>query len=175
MTETATTTEHSIARTALADLEPELAATRRVLERVPTDQLGWKPHPKSFSIGDLASHVANLTGWTSVILTSDELDLATQGKQSSPESSAAILAMFDENAAAVRGAITGAADATMQGQWTLRVGDHVILQMPRVAVIRSMVLNHIIHHRAQIGVYLRMLDIPVPATYGPTADEQWSG
>lgn len=169
-----TTTAPSVQRLALGDLYHEFAATRRVLERVPDEHLAWKPHPKSFSIGALASHIANLASWISVVMTQDELDLAGQGRQPEPTSSEQIVRAFDENVAKVREVMAAADDSVFGKTWTLRMGDHVILQMPRLAVVRSMTVNHIVHHRGQLTVYLRLLDVPVPGMYGPTADEQAS-
>jgi uncharacterized damage-inducible protein DinB len=161
----------SIVRIAYPDLEPELATTRRVLERVPEEHLNWKPHDKSFSLGALAAHTANLLSWVHTVLSQDELDLAGSGRQELPTSRADILKLFDDGAARLREAMAGASDAAYSQTWTLRMGDHVIMQMPRAAVIRSVGINHMIHHRAQLGVYLRLLDVPVPGMYGPSADE----
>ncbi|MBB4638353.1 DinB family protein [Longimicrobium terrae] len=168
---TDTSTASSVARIAFPDLEQELATTRRVLERVPDEHLDWKPHEKSFALGGLAAHLANLLNWTTTVLTQDELDLATQGRQELPRTRDDILALFDGAAARLRPALAAATDDTLNGTWTLRMGDHVIMQMPRASVIRTVALNHMVHHRAQLGVYMRLLDIPVPAMYGPSADE----
>jgi uncharacterized damage-inducible protein DinB len=168
---TDTTTAPSLARIAFPDLEPELATTRRVLERVPEEHLDWKPHEKSFSLGALAAHTANLASWMHTVLSQDELNLAGMPRQELPRSRDDILRIFDEGAAHMRASLSAATDADYGKMWTLRMGEHVIMQMPRGAVIRSIGINHMVHHRAQLGVYLRLLDVPVPGMYGPSADE----
>jgi uncharacterized damage-inducible protein DinB len=168
---TDTSTASSVARIAFPDLEQELATTRRVLERVPDEHLDWKPHEKSFTLGGLAAHLANLLNWTTTVLTQDELDLATQGRQELPKTRDDILSLFDGAAARLGPAMAAATDETLNGTWTLRKGEYVVMQMPRASVIRTVALNHMVHHRAQLGVYMRLLDIPVPAMYGPSADE----
>lgn len=154
------------------DLSRELAATRRVLERLPDDQLGWRPHVKSFTLGALATHVATLPGVAHDILRADVMDLATRPspRQALP-SRADLLATFDEQAAAWQDALAAATDEVLQGTWTLRHGTQVLDEAPRLEVLRHWCLNHLIHHRAQLTVYLRLLNVPVPGLYGPTADE----
>jgi uncharacterized damage-inducible protein DinB len=164
--------DSSIARIAFSDLEPELATTRRVLERLPDEHFDWKPHPKSFSFGTLATHVANLVHWQVMALTLDELDLGAQAPQVRPTDRDGVLRAFDANVEELRATMAGMQDAAFSETWTLRMGERVIMQMPRLGVMRMMSLNHMIHHRAQLGVYLRLLDLPVPPVYGPTADEQ---
>jgi len=162
----------SIKEIGFGDLPNELAITRTHLERVPDDKLGWKPHDKSFSLGHLAFHMANLSVWGVMILDTDELDLSVPfPEQEEPTSTAQILAAFDEKSAAWVKAMDEADDEQMMGTWTLRMGDQIMTAFPRAANLRSFVVNHLIHHRAQLGVYLRLLDIPVPSTYGPSADE----
>jgi uncharacterized damage-inducible protein DinB len=159
----------------IPELDQEFANTRRVLERVPADRFGWKPHAKSYSMGALATHVANLPSWGTYTIDRSELDIAPVGqpplRTEEAKSTADLLSRFDTHAAAARASIAGASDVTMLGPWTLLAGGSKVFTMPRVAVLRSFVMNHLIHHRAQLGVYLRLCDIAVPALYGPTADE----
>ena len=168
MTDTASAP--SLKQLALGDLNHELATTRRVLERVPDEHLGWKPHEKSFSLGDLATHVAQIAYWITVTVTQDELDAANAPRTQSPASSEELLRRFDEYAAEAREAVQNADESTFGNTWTLRAGDHVILQMPRLAVLRSFCISHMIHHRGQLSVYLRLNDVPLPSIYGPSAD-----
>lgn len=165
----------SIAQSLLPELDHEMAGTHRVLERVPDGRFDWKPHPKSMSLGRLASHLAELPGWGQHTMEVTELDIMPPGQPkptfSSLASRADILALFDKNLAAARTAIGKGGDAEFMVPWTLKKGGATIFTLPRIAVLRSMVLNHNVHHRAQLGVYLRLLDIPVPALLGPTADE----
>ncbi len=160
----------------LPELAQESATTRKVLERCPEDKFGWRPHPKSFTMGELATHVAQLPVWTVETLTKDELDFAPPGgepyKAELIASSQELLERYDRNIAAAREALAQADNEVMMGNWTLLAGGHKIFTMPRVAVLRSFVFNHSVHHRAQLGLYLRLNDIAVPRMYGPTADEQ---
>jgi len=164
-----------ISDTILPEFDQEMANTRKTLERIPDDKLGWKPHPKSFSFGDLAMHVATMPGWAVETMKSDTFDYAPPGgapfQQPKPESRKQILATFDKGVADARAAFAAAGDDRYLANWTLLGGGKTILTMPRIAVVRSFVMNHTIHHRAQLGVYLRLNDIPVPSIYGPTADE----
>ena len=162
----------SLKRAALGDLSHELSTTRRVLERVPDEHLTWKPHPKSFSLGDLAMHIANLVYWQLATLQADEFDLASipQGG-AGPSSRDEVLSRFDQNVASLRELLEATDDAALMQPWTLRKGDHVIFEQPRLAVLRGMGISHIVHHRGQLSVYLRLLDVSVPSIYGPTADE----
>lgn len=158
----------------LPEFDHEMANTRKTLERVPEEKFAWKPHEKSWAMGGLATHLANLPSWATIALTSDSLDMAPGGKQlKAPEltSRQAILAEFDKNIESARSAIASASDEEMFKSWTLLANGKTLLTMPKVAVLRSFVMNHIIHHRAQLGVYLRLNDIPVPSIYGPSADE----
>jgi uncharacterized damage-inducible protein DinB len=163
----------SLKQDALGDLEHELATTRRVLERLPAEHYGWKPHEKSMSLGNLASHVVELVHWQSMVLQGDELDLggAPPPAREVPARSEDLLRKFDENVATFKETLGRADEAVLREPWTLRHGARVILSMPRVAVIRTMCLSHMINHRGQLCVYLRLLDVPVPAIYGPSADE----
>lgn len=164
----------SIAQSILPELVHEMAGTRRELERVPDDRLAWKPHPRSMTLGRLASHLAELPSWGTMTMQTTELDIAPPGDTrtgANLASRAEILALFDRNLEAARAAIGSASDADYMVPWTLIKTGKPIFTLPRVAVVRSMVLNHNVHHRAQLGVYLRLLDIPLPGLYGPTADE----
>ena len=166
---------NNIAQSILPEFDNEMANTRKVLERLTDAIATWKPHPKSFSAGDLGLHIANMISWTNMTLTQTELDMNPPGGPAwTPpvyESAKRTLAMFDENVVKARAALAGASDADFAVNWSLKNGGQSIFTMPRVAVIRIFVLNHVIHHRAQLTVYLRMKDIPVPSIYGPSADE----
>lgn len=163
----------SIAQSLLPEFDFEMAAARKVLERVPGDDLGWKPHEKSMTMGRLATHVAEVPGWVISTFTSDSLDLAGDGgsRPAPPTDPEGILALFDRLVAAGREALAGASDEDMAKPWSLMMGEQVFFTMPKAEVYRRWVINHLIHHRAQLGVYLRLNDIPVPGIYGPSADE----
>jgi uncharacterized damage-inducible protein DinB len=161
----------SISATLLPEFDMEMANTRRTLERVPTDKFGWQPHAKSFAMGKLATHLAALPTWTGVTLTTSELDLALPMDQPKPATTEEVLALFDKNVADARAALAGAPDDVFHQKWALKNGEHVIFSLPKIAVLRGFVVNHMIHHRGQMTVYLRLNDIPVPAIYGPSADE----
>ena len=159
----------------LPEFDHEMANTRKTLERVPLDKPDWKPHPKSMAVGSLASHLGNIPTWVNYTIGQDSLDLAPGGEPlpsaELAKSQEELLATFDENIAKARAAISGASDAELFKPWTLMSNGNTILTMPKIAVLRSFVMNHLIHHRAQLGVYLRLNDIPVPSIYGPSADE----
>jgi uncharacterized damage-inducible protein DinB len=162
-----------IAELLLPEVDQEIATTRRVLERVPDDKLGWKPHDKSWSMGDLASHLANLIKWTGYTMSRTEFDLAAVPPEElnhAASSRTQLLEWFDANAAAARQALAKS-DAEYVVPWSLKQGQQVHFTLPRYTCIRSYVLNHLVHHRAQLAVYLRLNNIPVPAMYGPSADE----
>jgi uncharacterized damage-inducible protein DinB len=159
----------------LQELEMEMPATRKSLERVP-ENFDWAPHPKSMTMGRLSQHLAELPDWAVKAISLDELDLAPPGAPPfqpppAPKSRAEVVAMFDKNLAAAKAALAGATDEHMMKPWSLKMGGRTILTLPRAAVVRNFVLNHNVHHRAQLGVYLRLNDIPVPSIYGPSADE----
>ncbi|HWJ22789.1 MAG TPA: DinB family protein [Gemmatimonadaceae bacterium] len=162
-----------IANTLLPEFDQEMATTRRLLERVPDAEAAWKPHPKSTNLGDLAQHIATLAGFGAMIINQPELDAAAGGGLKPPRfvSAKALLETFDENVRKSRAAIAGVADADLGAKWTFRNGDHVIFSLPRAAVLRTLLVNHMIHHRGQLSVYLRLRDVPLPSIYGPTADE----
>lgn len=159
----------------LPEFDNEMANTRKTLERVPADKSDWKPHPKSTAMGGLATHLSNIPTWVIYTIDQDSLDLAPGGKPLPPaeqaKSQAELLATFDANTAKARAAIAGASDADLFKPWSLMMNGNTLLTMPKIAVLRSFVMNHLIHHRAQLGVYLRLNDIPVPSIYGPSADE----
>jgi uncharacterized damage-inducible protein DinB len=162
----------SICEPLAAELEQEARTTRRLLERVPEGSLGWKPHERSMSLGQLAGHVAQLPTLIVPALTEDEFDFAVAGwKPFSPQSTAELVEQFDANVRAAAETLRGAAEEKMGEPWRLKSGDHVLFQMPRVMVVRFVGLNHIVHHRGQLSVYLRLLDVPLPSIYGPSADE----
>lgn len=157
----------------LGDLPQELATTRRVLERVPVEtHADWKPHAKSWTLGQLAAHLCNIPGWGIATLTSDGMDFAQpMTRPEEPRTREALVARFDENARAFTATLGGMDDASLAATWTARRGEQVIFALPRTAILRSTILSHMIHHRAQLGVYLRLLDVAVPSIYGPSADE----
>lgn len=161
-----------IADTLLAEFDHEMTTTRRVLERVPEERFDWKPHARSFSIGALAAHVASLPTWAVETLNRSEIDLPPdQQPPAALPSRRELLAAFDANATAARTALAGRSDAELAGIWSLKRGGRTLFSMPKAAVLRSFVFNHLIHHRGQLTVYLRLLDVPVPSVYGPSADE----
>lgn len=164
----------SIAQSLLPEFDQEMANTRRVLERFPEDKLSYKPDPKSMSLARLAGHVAEMVGWGASVLQADSFNLTPDMKPLEPSSRQQLLSELDKNVAAVRAALAATSDDAFQKSWKLTMGDHVIFDMPRIAVFRSMVMNHIIHHRAQLTVYYRLTGVPVPGLYGPSADEQQS-
>ena len=163
----------SYAETVLPEFDQEMANTRKVLERIPDDKLDWQPHPKSHTIGWNAIHIAEIPNWLVMVLNTPSLDIAPVGGEAytAPKvtNRAEILDLFDRNVAAARKAITEATDVT--SPWSLLASGNTIFTMPRSAVIRSMVLNHLIHHRSHLIVYLRLNDVPVPGMYGPSGDE----
>lgn len=161
----------SISQSLLPEFDQEMRVTRRYFERLPEDQFGWRPHEKSMTLGHLATHLAQIPGWFVPTLLQDELDM-TGFKPELETTNAALLAKFDANVAAARAAIEGKDDAGWMAAWSLKGDGHTYFTMPKVVVARSFCMNHLIHHRAQLGVYLRLLGAPVPSTYGPSADEQ---
>lgn len=158
----------------LPEFDHEMGTTRRLLDRAPEQAFAWKPHDKSMTLGGLSSHLANIPTWCGAILGAPVMDLATIPEDARPKpatSHAALLALFDKNVAAAREKLAGATDPEMLAPWTLKQGDHEIFTLPRVAALRSFVMNHLIHHRGQLSVYLRLNNVPLPSIYGPTADE----
>ena len=165
-----------IADLLLPEYDSEIQITRKVLERVPDGRGDFQPHPKAWKMGHLAQLVAMLPDWVEKTLQQTELDIApkdgprTAGYTIQP--TAALLALFDKNAKAGRVALAKATDADFQVPWTLKAGGNAVLTQPRYMILRQMVLNHLVHHRAQLGIYLRLTDQKVPQMYGPTADER---
>lgn len=163
----------------LPEFEQEMAMTRRALERIDDEALHWKPHDKSMSLAELTGHLADVPGWVPKIMTSAEIDLMPAGGPQDepfvPKSYLDVLKRFDANVEEARAAIKAASDETYLGQWTLKAAGKDIFSLPRVAVLRTMVMNHQVHHRGQLTVYYRLLGIPVPALYGPSADEGGMG
>lgn len=159
----------------LPEYDHELATTRRLLERVPEAQFGWKPHEKSMTLGQLANHIANLAFWLSMTMDAPSYDVSAGDKEARldpPESRETLLKEFDEKVSKARASLARASDAEMMAPWALKSGGQEIFSMPRATAVRSFVFNHLIHHRGQLSVYLRLQNVPLPSIYGPTADEQ---
>lgn len=165
----------SIAQSLLPEFDQEMAGTRKVLERIPDDKLDWKAHPKSNTIGWVAAHLAEIPGWITGTLTQESWDVNPVGgepyKSPVATSRQQVLEVFDKNVAEARAALAAATDEQFGEQWSLLSGGKALFTMPRIAVVRSFVLNHSIHHRAFLCSYLRLNDIPVPGLYGPSGDE----
>jgi uncharacterized damage-inducible protein DinB len=161
----------AIADTLVPEFDHEMTTTRKLLERLPEDKFDWKPHAKSFSLGALATHVSNLPVWGSETLSKSEFDLGGSPSNAAITSRNELLARFDQNVAATRAALVGKTDGELMAMWSLKRGNQTIFSMPKAVVWRSFVLNHLVHHRGQLSVYLRLLDVPVPSMYGPSADE----
>jgi len=166
----------SISDSFIPELDQEAAGTRKTLARIPADKFDWKPHEKSYSFQQLASHIANLPSWAVMVAGGTSFDVAPVGeepvRQEAAETPEAAVQMFDQNIAAAREAVAGLSDEAMMESWALLAGGEEMFSMPRAAVIRGFIMNHLIHHRAQLGLYLRLNDVAMPALYGPTADEQ---
>jgi uncharacterized damage-inducible protein DinB len=161
----------SIVDALLPEYDHEMTTTRKLLERVPEDKFDWKPHQKSTSLGGLVTHLANLPSWGEITLNRSEIDLGGTAPQPPAASRAEALATFDRHVAATRALLAGRSDAELMAPWSLKRDGHTIFSMPKVAVWRSFVMNHLIHHRGQLSVYLRENDVPLPSIYGPSADE----
>jgi uncharacterized damage-inducible protein DinB len=159
----------------LPEFDHEMGSTRRLLDRVPEADFAWKPHEKSRSMGELAGHLAAIPKWCSFIINAASLDLdsiADGARPQAPASRAALLQEFDAKVKSGRASLATLTDAELLASWTLKKGDQVFFTLPKISALRSFVLNHTIHHRGQLSVYLRLRNIPVPPIYGPTADEQ---
>ena len=165
----------NIGQAILPEFDQEMANTRKTLERLPDHQWSWKPHEKSGTVSWLAGHIATMPGWTAMTLNTEQFDYAPVGgsgyEPPKLENRQQVLAEFDKGVAEARAAIAKASDADLMKNWTLLAGGKTIFTMPRAACLRTMIFNHIIHHRAQLTVYYRLLGIPVPGLYGPSADE----
>jgi uncharacterized damage-inducible protein DinB len=164
----------SIAAALVPEYDHEMAVTRRLLARVPDAELTWKPHEKSMSLGELCAHLANLPQWCEWVLAGSEFDLATFDRSARviPASRDALLAEYDRKVAAARAQLVSKTDPELKAPWTLKHGDEEMFTLPRISAIRAFVMNHTIHHRGQLTVYLRLKNVPLPPIYGPTADEQ---
>ncbi|MEO8484295.1 MAG: DinB family protein [Acidobacteriota bacterium] len=165
----------SMSQSLLPEFDHEMANTRKVLERVPEDRPDYRPHPKSMTIARLAGHLTDIPWWAVTTLTRDEYDMQPVGGSTRERymmtTREALLTRFDAEVAAARAALAATSDAALMQPWTLKHGGHTIFSMPRASALRSFVLNHNVHHRAQLGVYLRLNDVAVPSIYGPSADE----
>jgi len=161
----------NISEALLSELEVEMPVTRRLLERVPSDKGAWKPHEKSFSLGHLAQLVARMPGWLTMTMKQNVLDLSS-GQPYSLEKTETLLAEFDRNVKEAVDVVGKAKDADFMVPWSLKSGDRVFFTLPRIAVMRQNI-NHLVHHRGQLSVYLRLQNVPLPSIYGPTADEKW--
>jgi uncharacterized damage-inducible protein DinB len=155
----------------LLEFDHEWATTRRLLERVPPAQFAWKPHEKSMSLGQLAGHLSNIPNWCIATLSADSLDLSTYVRPPEPESLEALLKAFDARLAAARNQLASVTDPELLAPWTLKNGAQEYFTMPKISVLRTFVMNHQIHHRGQLSVYLRLNNVAIPPIYGPTADE----
>lgn len=162
----------TIAQTLLTELDQEMAATRRLLERVPSDKGPWKPHAKSFPLGHLAQLVSSMPGWMTRTIRGIDIDL-TKGPGYTFEKTETLLADFDRHVREVREALSSATDEDFDLMWSLRMGERILFSAPRGVVVRQHI-SHFVHHRGQLTVYLRLIDVPIPSMYGPTADEPWS-
>lgn len=156
----------------IAEMQHEAAVTRKCLERIPSEKFNWKPHEKSMEFSRLASHVAEMFAWTMPTVQDAELDFAKwEYKPFEPATTDDLVSFFDKNVEQAVQALENMTDAAFMDNWSLRNGEEIYFTMPKAAVMRSFVLNHIVHHRGQLSVYLRLNDIPVPSLYGPSADE----
>jgi uncharacterized damage-inducible protein DinB len=164
----------SIADSLLPEFDREMGLTRRLLERLPDGQFAWKPHDKSMSLGRLAEHLAELPTWMPISIQQSSFEVTAKRPDGyvSPKTRAEVLAMFDRNIAEARAALNGRTDAELMAPWTLRAQGKEVFTMPKAIVLRGFVLNHMIHHRGQMTVYLRLQNVPLPSIYGPSADEQ---
>ena len=162
-----------IAERFLEDFEDEMERLRLVLERAPADRFAWRPHPRARSLGELALHLAGIPGWAGSMLERDFYDLAhvDAPEGGAPPERADVLALLEKNRGRARAAIAGRSDAELRAPWRLERGGEVVHTWPRIRALRAYLIDHVIHHRGQLGVYLRLLDVPVPALYGPSADE----
>jgi len=157
----------------LPEFDHEMGTTRRLLERVPEDRMGWKPHQKSMTLGRLATHVAEIPHWAQTIIKDSVFDLKRdEFVPKTVASRAELLKTFDDRAAAARALVAAASDGELMATWTMKSGGQEVLSLPKAAVWRSFVMNHIIHHRGQLSVYLRENNVPIPSIYGPSADEK---
>jgi len=163
----------AIAQALLPEFDHEMATTRKMLERFPEDKVEWRPHETCMTLGRLAGHVAELAGWTTVTMNQDKLEMdPSTYKPNIISSRAEALKQFDETVKAGRAALAGASDETYMKPWTFVAGGQALFTMPKIAVLRSFVMNHMIHHRGQLAAFYRIAGVPVPSIYGPSKDEQ---
>jgi uncharacterized damage-inducible protein DinB len=155
----------------LPEFDHEMGTTRRLLERVPEADLAWKPHDKSFPLGHLAGHIANIPHWVEIAFDESSFDVGASARNAPPASVAELLTRFDANVKKARAKIDEQTDPAFFARWTLKNNGQEVFTMPKIAVLRSFVMNHLIHHRGQLSVYLRLRNVPLPSIYGPTADE----
>jgi uncharacterized damage-inducible protein DinB len=160
----------TISETLLPEFDQEMASTRKLLECVPENKFSWKPHDKSMTLGRLASHVAEMPNWAFFTIAQDKLELGPNDKSFNAATKSELMEGLGKHAAAAREAIAGASDGHLAKIWEFYYGGQKVLSMPRAAVLRGMVMSHMIHHRGQLSVYLRLLDVPIPGMYGPSAD-----
>ena len=160
--------------TLLPEFDREMGQTRKLIERAPEDQFDWKPHPSSMTLGRLAGHLTELPGWASTAMTSSAFEVPPDRPPDDqrPASRAAVLALFDDTVTAARRNLAGKTDAEFLAPWTLTAEGKEVFTMPKIAMIRTFVLNHMVHHRGQMSVYLRMLGVKIPSIYGPSGDER---
>jgi uncharacterized damage-inducible protein DinB len=161
----------TISQMLLPEFDQEMASTRKLLACVPDDKFSWKPHEKSMALGRLASHVAEMPAWAVPTMEQDTLEISPDQKPFLATTTAELLAAFDKNVAAARALIEAASDETMARDWAFFYAGNKIFNAPKSSILRGMVMNHLIHHRGQLGVYLRLQNIPIPGMYGPSADE----
>ncbi|MGE3842858.1 MAG: DinB family protein [Vicinamibacterales bacterium] len=156
------------------EFDHEMALTRRVLDRVPFESSGWRPHPKSMTLGQLASHVADIPSWASTLVQGDGYDMGTDPPEppATHASAAVLLEAFDTNTRGARAILSNVSDAELLAPWTLRQREQPVFTSPRFSVLRGFLFNHVIHHRGQLSVYLRELGVAIPSIYGPSADER---
>lgn len=155
----------------LPEFDHEMTVTRKLLERVPEERFGWKPHEKSYTLGQLAQHVATVPMWGAITINQSELDIGGAQQLPTVTNREGLLALFDGHVAGTRAALAGKSDAELMAPWTLKAGGKTLFSMPKAAVWRSFVMSHLIHHRGQLSVYLRIQNVPLPSMYGPSADE----
>jgi uncharacterized damage-inducible protein DinB len=172
MSSIGTAPTNRIATSLINEMTNEIQTTRKCLERIPADKFDYKPHEKSMEMGKLASHIAEMFGWTGPTIKDTELDFAKMDyKPFEPKTTAELVEFFEKQAAEALQTLEGTPDETFMEAWSLRNGEQIYFTLPKVAVMRSFVMNHLIHHRGQLSVYMRLNDIPVPGIYGPSADE----
>jgi uncharacterized damage-inducible protein DinB len=162
----------SFSETLLPEYDQEMAGTRKILEALPDENFGWKPHEKSMTLGRLASHVAEMPSWAETTITTGKLVIGPDFLPFNAKTKAEILDFFDKSVVAGRAALAAASDEELSKNWELEYGGRVVMSMPRTLVLRNMVMNHMIHHRGQLSVYLRLNDLPCPGMYGPSADDK---